>query len=71
VQLTTPKTVSAKASCRVPRVRGLKVKQARKKLRRAGCRYRVRGRGRIVSTRPRAGAKTRATVQVRARAKRR
>jgi virginiamycin B lyase len=58
-------------SCRVPRLRGLTLRKARKKLRRAGCRYRVRGKGRIVSSRPRAGQRTRAIVRVKAKRKRR
>ena len=57
----------AKKRCRVPRLRGLTIRKARRKLKRAGCRYRVRGRGRVVSSRPKAGRRTRATVQVRAR----
>jgi hypothetical protein len=61
---TTKKKAS---SCRVPRVRGLTVRKARKKLRRAGCRFRIRGKGRIVSSRPRAGKRTRAMVQLRAK----
>ena len=47
------------------------VRQAPKKLRRAGCRYRIRGKGRVVSSRPRAGTRTRAVVKVRAKRSRR
>jgi virginiamycin B lyase len=64
---TTKKKSTKKKACRVPRVRGLPVRKARKKLRRAKCRYRVRGKGRVVSVRPRAGIRTRSTVQLRAR----
>jgi virginiamycin B lyase len=67
LQPATKTSTPVKSACRVPRVRGLTVRKARKKLRRAGCRYRIRGRGRIVSSRPRAGARTRSTVQLRAR----
>ena len=63
---TKPKT-SAKKACRVPKVRGLTVRQARKKMKRAGCRYRVRGSGRVVAVKPRAGQRTRSTVQLRAK----
>ena len=66
-QGTTKKKSTKKKACRVPRVRGLPVRKARKKLRRARCRYRVRGKGRVVSVRPRAGIRTRSTVQLRAR----
>ena len=72
LQLTTTKTSTpVRRACRVPRVRGLSVRQARRKLRRAKCRYRLRGRGRIVTIRPRAGTRTRSTVQVRAKRTRR
>jgi virginiamycin B lyase len=59
----TPK----KKPCTVPRVRGLSVRKATKKLKRAKCRYRVRGRGRVVSTSPKAGKRTTRTVQVKAK----
>jgi streptogramin lyase len=61
----------SKPKCRVPAVRGLSLKKARKRLRRAGCRYRVRGKGKVVSTRPRAGSRTAARVDVRAKRTRR
>lgn len=54
-------------SCKVPKLRGLTVKQAKRKLKRARCRYRVRGRGRVVSSSPKAGKRTRGTVKVKAR----
>jgi hypothetical protein len=63
---TKPKA-GARKTCRVPRLRGLAVRKARRKLKRAGCRYRVRGRGRVRSSRPKAGKRTRGVVQVRAR----
>jgi virginiamycin B lyase len=71
LQPASPKSAPRRRACRVPKVRGLTVRKAIKKLRRAGCRYRIRGKGRVVSTRPRAGKRTRATVQVRAKRKRR
>ena len=64
---TKPSKSAAKAACRVPAVRRLTVRQARRKLRRAGCRYRLRGKGRVVSSRPRAGARTGQVVVVRAK----
>ena len=72
---TPPKAVTpaskSKSKCRVPKVRGLSVRKAGKKLRRAGCRYRVRGKGKVVSTKPRAGSRTAKRVEVRAKLKRR
>ena len=69
ITLSTAKKSGAKAkkSCRVPRLRGLAVRKAKRKLKRAGCRYKLRGRGRVVSTRPKAGKRTRAAVRVRAK----
>jgi virginiamycin B lyase len=54
-------------ACIVPRVRGMTVRKAKRRLRRAHCRYRIRGRGRVVATRPRAGKRTRRVVLVTAR----
>jgi subtilisin family serine protease len=51
--------------CRVPKLRGLTAAKARKKLKRAGCRYRIRGRGRVRSTVPAAGKQTAKRVIVR------
>jgi hypothetical protein len=64
------KTASKKRACRVPKVRGLSTRQAKKKLRRARCRFRIRGKGKVVSTRPKAGKRTTAIVRVKTRAKR-
>jgi DNA-binding GntR family transcriptional regulator len=52
-------------------VRGLIVRKAIKKMKRAGCRYRVRGKGKIVSSKPRAGSRTKQRVELRAKLKRR
>jgi sugar lactone lactonase YvrE len=64
---TTKKPTPAKSACRVPKVRGLRIGQARKKLRRAKCRFRIRGKGRVFAIRPRAGVRTRTTVQLKAK----
>jgi subtilisin len=53
--------------CRVPKLRGLTRAKARRKLKRAGCRYRIRGRGRVRATVPAAGKRTSKTVVVRLR----
>ena len=51
-------------------MRGLSVRKAKKKLKRAKCKYRIRGRGRVVSTSPKAGKRTTKTVVVKAKPKR-
>jgi virginiamycin B lyase len=63
VSLTPPKP---KRKCKVPKVRGLTVKKAIKKLKKARCKYKVRGKGRVVSTKPKAGKRTSKTVKVKA-----
>jgi hypothetical protein len=60
-----------KAGCRVPNVRGLSRQKAKKRLKRARCKYRIRGKGRIVSTSPKAGKRTTKTVKVRAKLRKR
>jgi virginiamycin B lyase len=60
-----------KRVCKVPKVKGLSVRKAKKKLKRARCKYRVRGRGFVVSTRPRAGKRTTRTVLVKAKPRKR
>jgi streptogramin lyase len=65
------KITSTKAGCVVPKLRGLSVRKAKRKLSRAGCRYRVRGRGRVVSTSPRAGTRTTKAVLVKTKNNRR
>lgn len=57
-------------TCIVPRIKGKRVSRAKKALQRAGCKYRILGRGRVVSVRPKAGTKTSRRVQVRAKRKR-
>jgi subtilisin family serine protease len=51
--------------CRVPKLRSLTRRQAKRKLKRAGCDYRFRGHGRVRSTTPRHGRVTRKAVTVR------
>ena len=51
--------------CRVPRLRGLNARRARKRLRHAGCHYRLLGHGRVRSSIPRAGTRTSVKVRVR------
>jgi streptogramin lyase len=55
--------------CKVPKLKGLTVKKATKKLRKAKCRYRFSGKGRVVSSKPKAGKRTAKTVRVKAKRK--
>jgi len=63
----TPPPAAKKKSkrCKVPRLRGLTVKKARKRLRKARCKYKIRGKGRVRSTNPKAGRTTTKRVTVR------
>jgi streptogramin lyase len=67
--LAPPAAQKAK-SCKVPKLRGLTVKKARKRLRKAGCRFKIRGKGKVVSSKPKAGTRTTKIVQVKAKQKR-
>ena len=64
---STPPPAAKKKSkkCKVPRLRGLTVKKARSKLRKARCKYKIRGKGRVRSTSPKAGRTTTKRVTVR------
>jgi streptogramin lyase len=50
--------------CKVPKLRGLTVKKARKKLKKARCKFKFRGKGKVVSTNPKAGRSTTKRVTV-------
>ena len=63
-------TASAKKKCKVPKLKGLTVKKARSKLKKAGCKYKIRGKGRVRSTSPKAGTRTTKRVTVKCKAKR-
>jgi len=68
---TVTRPVKKTSTCTVPRVTRLRSAKARRRLRGAGCRYRVvrvrsrRAAGRVVSTRPRAGRRTSRVVRIR------
>jgi hypothetical protein len=64
---STPPKKAKQKSCRVPKVRGLSLKKAKKKIRKAGCRYKIRGKGRVVSTSPSAGKRTTKAVLIKAK----
>jgi hypothetical protein len=65
----SPVTPQAKPKCTVPAIRGKTLARARKKLKAAGCKYRIVGKGRVRSTSPAAGTKTAKTVLVKAKQK--
>jgi virginiamycin B lyase len=56
-----------KRACKVPKVKGLSVRKAKKKLKKAKCKFKVRGRGYVVSTKPKAGKRTTKRVLVKAK----
>jgi virginiamycin B lyase len=68
IPITTP-TVTKKPVCKVPRVKRLSVAKAKKRLKKARCKFRVRGRGFVMSTKPKAGKRTTKTVVVKAKPK--
>jgi hypothetical protein len=61
-----PATKKAK-SCIVPKLKRLTVRKAKRRLKKAGCKYKVKGRGRVRWTSPKAGTRTIKTVRVRAK----
>jgi streptogramin lyase len=63
-------TPKPKPKCKVPKVKGLTVKKAIKKLKKARCKYKIKGKGRVVKTSPKAGKRTSKTVKVTASRKR-
>ena len=63
-----PAAKSAK-KCKVPKLRGLTVKKARRKLKKAKCKYKIRGKGRVRSTVPKAGRTTTKRVMVKCKRK--
>jgi virginiamycin B lyase len=67
----TPPATTKKKRCKVPKLRRLTVKKARRKLKRAGCKYKIRGKGRFSSSKPKAGRTTSGTVIVRFKARKR
>jgi hypothetical protein len=64
-----PPAGSTAKKCKVPKLRGLTVKKARKKLKRAKCKYKIRGKGRVRSTVPKAGRTTAKRVIVKCKRK--
>jgi streptogramin lyase len=63
-----PAAKSAK-KCKVPKLRRLTIKKARKKLKKAGCKFKIRGKGRVRSTVPKAGRTTTKRVIVKCKGK--
>jgi virginiamycin B lyase len=64
-----PPSTSKTKKCKVPKLRGLTVKKARRKLKRAKCKYKIRGKGRVRSTVPKAGRTTTKRVTVKCKRK--
>jgi PASTA domain-containing protein len=64
-----PAATKQAAGCKVPKIKGLTVKKAKAALKKAGCKYKLKGKGRVSSVSPKAGTRTSATVQVKARKK--
>jgi beta-lactam-binding protein with PASTA domain len=62
-----PPAKKKKPACKVPKVKGLSVRKAKKKLKKAKCKYKVRGRGYVVSTKPKARKRTTKRVLVKAK----
>jgi virginiamycin B lyase len=67
VAIAPPVTKKKKRACKVPKVKGLSVRKAKKKLKKAKCKFKVRGRGYVVSTKPKAGKRTTKRVLVKAK----
>jgi hypothetical protein len=69
----TPAAPAAKqvTGCLVPRLKGLSVRKAKAALKKAGCKYKLKGKGRVRSFSPKAGTRTNATVQVKCKPKKR
>jgi virginiamycin B lyase len=59
----------AKKKCKVPKLRGLTVKKATRALKKARCKYRFRGKGRVASSTPKAGRTTTKRVRVKCKRK--
>ena len=64
-----PPAGSTAKKCKVPKLRGLTVKKARTKLRKAKCKFKIRGKGRVSSTVPKAGRTTTKRVTVKCKRK--
>jgi peptidoglycan/xylan/chitin deacetylase (PgdA/CDA1 family) len=60
-----PQAAATKAVCIVPKLGGVGPRKAKARLKKAGCRYRIRGRGRVRKTFPKAGESTTGKVLVR------
>jgi virginiamycin B lyase len=60
-----PPSGSSAKKCKVPKVKGLSIRKAKKKLKKAACKFRIRGKGRVKSTKPKAGRSTTKRVIVR------
>ena len=66
-----PAAIKKTTGCKVPKLKGLTVKKAKAALKKAGCKYKLKGKGRVRSFSPKAGTTTEATVQVKCKSKKR
>jgi hypothetical protein len=66
-----PAATKKATGCVVPKLKGLTVKKAKAALKKAGCKYKLKGKGRVRSFSPKAGTTTEATVQVKCKKKKR
>jgi hypothetical protein len=66
-----PAAIKQTTGCKVPKLKGLTVKKAKAALKKAGCKYKLKGKGRVRSFSPKAGTTTKATVQVKCKSKKR
>ena len=66
-----PAATKKATGCKVPKLKGLTVKKAKAALKKAGCKYKLKGKGRVRSFSPKAGTTTDATVQVKCKKKKR
>jgi PASTA domain len=71
VKPATPPANTQASACVVPKLKGLTVKKAKAALKKAGCKYKLKGKGRVRSFSPKAGTRTNGTVQVKCKQKKR
>ncbi len=65
----TPAGGKSAGGCTVPSVKGRSVKKAQQVLAKAGCKYRIKGSGKVYKQSPKAGTKTDQTVECKAKKK--
>lgn len=66
-----PPVAKQVTGCVVPKLKGLTVRKAKRALKKAGCKYKLKGKGRVRSVSPKAGTRTDDTVRVKCKQKKR